>query len=465
MPQKQAGPAHMQSLRGALDEADWNPRDLTSAVNSWLERHGRSGERIHPTTAYPWVQRNYFPHNGIAEVVATVLSARLGRYVGAEQLWPGHARGERLARSERLPSDGTLDDAIRSLDQLAAGSRPLQISTADLSVAAISALRDPAESHGSTRDRDLIHHAQAGLIANHVAELRQLDDCQGGGALSLRYVSRELSTVLDLLRCGSYEPEVGKTLMTSVSDLAQLAGWMQFDAGDTEVAQRYLVLGIRIARAARDDDRAVNQAGMLAYIASEAKAGTAALAITDAASRLSTTSLFGRARLEGRRATALAAAGDIGAFQTASDRAQELLTSARQDHTQPYLYYLTPEQLNAEAGYSLVTLAQRTELHQRKLLRQAADLLSPRAHLNLGPGYERSAVLHGCQLAQAHLLLKDLDGVVAAARVATTLVPAVQSRRCATKLRGLHKSLKQRSRSRVVAEFLPELEHALGGLR
>ncbi|RJO77670.1 hypothetical protein D5S18_08025 [Nocardia panacis] len=456
--------AQTMMLRTVLGEAGWGPRDLTRAVNMWLAQRGRPGDRIDATAAYSWVRSGYCPHGDIAEVVATVLGDRLGRYITASQLWPGHTRAERITCGTRLPSEGSIDEAIRSLDQLAAGIRPAPISGSDLAAAAITGLRDPIELRGGSQGRDRIHHSQAGLIADHVTALRQLDDCQGGGALSLRYVSRELATVIDLLRSGSHEPAVQDSLLTSIADLAQLAGWMSFDSGATETAQRYLVLGIRIARAARDGDRAINAAGMLAYIAAEVDAGHDSVAITEAAATLPTSSLLLKARLAGRQASAHAAAGDIAAFRAASDRAQHLLDTARRDHTEPYLYYLTPDQLAAEAGYSLVQLARRTEVHRRPLLRQASDLLTPRANLDRDPGYQRSAVLHGCQLAQVHLMLGDLDGVVAAARRATTMLGDVQSGRCVTKLRGLHRDLLQRRRSRVVCEFLPELEHILGAL-
>ncbi|WP_280363148.1 hypothetical protein, partial [Nocardia abscessus] len=45
----------------------------------------------------------------------------------------------------------------------------------------------------------------------------------------------------------------------------------------------------------------------------------------------------------------------------------------------------------------------------------AAQLLAPRAQLDHDPAYQRSAVLHGSQLAQVHLMLGDLDATVARA--------------------------------------------------
>jgi hypothetical protein len=52
--------------------------------------------------------------------------------------------------------------------------------------------------------------------------LRPLDDRHGGRAPSLRYVTAELRSVIDLVQYASYGPEVvGRALLTIVADLAQ----------------------------------------------------------------------------------------------------------------------------------------------------------------------------------------------------------------------------------------------------
>ncbi len=452
------------SLAEALDLIGWGPRDLARAVNSWLIRRGRSAERIDITAAYPWVRSNYCPHGSIPEVVATILTDRLGSYVSAEQLWPGHARARRsAAKAVALGADQNFDGLVRSLEQLVSGSRPLPTRGPDLVAAVLDGIQTTVESIPAHAKPDRVRLPQTELIASHVTALRHLDDRQGGGALSLRYVTHELAGVLDLVRSASYEPEVGRDLLTIVADLAQLAGWMQFDAGETAIAQRYLLLAIRVARAAGDDGRMVNNAGMLAYVASYTEHGPDALRIIDAAHGVPTSSDLLRARTTGRAATAHASVGDLGAFRAAADRSQDLLASAAVDELSPYLYYLSPDQLSAEAGYSLLTIAMRTELYRQPLLKQAIELLTPLSSIGDDPAYQRSALLHGCQLARAHLLRRDLDGTVETARIALSRLSEVQSGRCVASLRELRRSLAQRQRATVVADFLPELDAALEG--
>ncbi|TDO66550.1 ribosomal protein S18 acetylase RimI-like enzyme [Kribbella sp. VKM Ac-2571] len=102
--------------------------------------------------------------------------------------------------------------------------------------------------------------------------------------------------------------------------------------------------------------------------------------------------------------------------------------------------------------------------YRQPLLKQAIERLTPLSSIGDDPAYQRSALLHGCQLARAYLLRRDLEGTVETARVALGRLAEVQSGRCVASLRDLRRSLAQRQRATVVAEFLPELDAALGAV-
>jgi hypothetical protein len=92
----------------------------------------------------------------------------------------------------------------------------------------------------------------------HVAQLqatttvfRQWDNEFGGG-LRRRAVVGQLSEAADLLGGPFRNEQVGRLLFSAVVDLAQLAGWMSFDLEMQSTAQRYFVLGARLARDAGD---------------------------------------------------------------------------------------------------------------------------------------------------------------------------------------------------------------------
>src|SRR5262249_54235763 len=103
----------------------------------------------------------------------------------------------------------------------------------------------------------------------------------------------------------------------------------------------------------------------------------------------------------GREATAAAPGGGRHPFRRASDTAMHVLTKYRNQEAPPFLYYLAPDQLAAEAGQGLFVLAERTTTHPKRLLNEASETLTA-AVAGLAPPtsaqqqhqYPRSALLH-----------------------------------------------------------------------
>ncbi|MGH2604748.1 MAG: hypothetical protein ACRDJ9_35815, partial [Dehalococcoidia bacterium] len=299
-------------------------------------------------------------------------------------------------------------------------------SGADLGAATFDGLLVAPEAIRPLGGRERVLPQQAELIAQHVAALRRLDDRHGGGALNMRYVGNELRGVLDLVETARCEPAVRRSLLATVSDLAQLLGWLRFDGGEYGAAQRYLLLSIRVARRGHDDGRAANSIGMLSYVGAFAGHGGEAIDIANAAARHCHNQPALQARIVGRLATAHAAAGNLAGFQAASDTARELLGRPHSGDAPPYLYYLEPEQLIAEAGQGLVTLAAHAPVYRKRLLKDAINLLTPISIASARPNYPRAALLHSCFLIDAHLGRGDLDGAVAATREALPRLEQVQ---------------------------------------
>ncbi len=231
----------------------------------------------------------------------------------------------------------------------------------------------------AARDRvghEYVPPEQVELISAHVAALRRLDDRHGGGALSLRYVTAELRSVIDLVEYASYGRQAGQRLLTIVADLAQLLGWLSFDSSRYGAAERYLLLSLGVCRALGAGDRAANAIGMLSYVSAFAGHGPQAVRLAEAAAReCGRGDPVLRARLLGREATAAAADGDLARFRRQSQAAAVLLPRHATSDAPSFLYYLTPEQLAAEAGQALVVLAERTTANRRRLLSEAAETL------------------------------------------------------------------------------------------
>lgn len=464
------------SLADALRLAEWGPRQLVTAINSRLSRQGRDKYRLDPTAAYSWLRRGFRPRTPIPDVAAAVLSEQLGFAVTAAQLWPGRDGGGEPARDAAGSLDGIscVDDLIGRLSDLSATATTpytsfVGSSGPDLTMAVLDQLRGAVFTPRDHAGRERVLPQQVEFISSHVTALRRLDDRHGGGALSLRYVTAELRSVLDLFQYANYEPKVGRQLLTIVADLAQLLGWLQFDSGRYGPAERYLLLSIGVCRAVKATDRAANAIGMLSYVSAFAGHGSQALLLAEAAERESgRRDPILRARLLGREATAAAADGDLARFRRSSEEAKRLLAERQRRDAPSFLYYLAPEQLAAEAGQGLVALAEQATSNRKRLLGEAIDTLSGAvgslASVGTDPqtaAYPRSALLHTTFLARAHLLHGDLREAVDAMRTAVGLLSQVQSPRGRTYLRSLRPALARRARSGVVAEFLPQLDEAL----
>lgn len=464
------------SLGDALRLTEWGPRQLVNAINARLSRQGRGKYRLDPTAGYPWVKRGFRPRPPIPEVAAAVLSEQLGFAVTAQQLWPGHNDGGDPAcdAADDLTDVVCVDDLIYRLSSLSATatasrSRFVGASGADLNAAVLDQLRGAVFTPRDHAYRERVLPEQVELISAHVAALRRLDDRHGGGALSLRYVTAELRSVVDLFQYANYEPTVGRQLLTTIADLAQLLGWLQFDSGRYGPAERYLLLSLGVCRSLGADGRSANVIGMLSYVSAFAGHGGQALHLAEAATRESRkTDPILRARLLGREATAAAATGDLARFRRSSEEAMRLMVERQRQELPPFLYYMTTEQLAAETGQGLAVLAERCTSSRERLLAEAIDTLrpavsavTPSAQSPLPATYTRSALLHTTFLARAYLLHGDLIEAVTSMRAAAGLLSQVQSPRGRAYLRSLRPALTRRLRSPVVAEFLPEFDEAL----
>jgi hypothetical protein len=213
------------ALADLLRLAEWGPRQLVTAINSRLSGRGRDRLRLDPTAGYSWVNRGFRPRSPIPDVAAAVLSERLGYTVTAGQLWPGRLESGELRRSAADELDGVadIDDLVRELGQLGMTATtpqsPIDGAAGIELTAAVDQLRGAVVVARDRAGHDYVLPEQVDLISLHVAALRRLDDRHGGGALSLRYVTAELRSVVDLVEYASYGPVTGRQLLTIVADL------------------------------------------------------------------------------------------------------------------------------------------------------------------------------------------------------------------------------------------------------
>lgn len=464
-----SGRAPNQHLADALQRAAWSPRELVRALNPRLNALGEPP--LHPTAGRSWINGSQPRSETVRRLVVTVLTEATSHPHSVTELWGtdhGSSRRENSATDDLLGPRPLADVLTTAAAWTATEPREQAILHPASETTLFSAVWD------ATRQRPLhTFHAFPNppaetvtpefvdFLEAHLRRLRRLDDTTGGGAISQRYVRIELAGALELLRCGRYDDDLGARLLITASGLAQLAGWMAFDADLAAAAQRYQLLAIRLARSAGDNHAVANVLGMLAYQHAAYAKPTAALRFAEAAVDHSARSLpIVRARAWGRLATAHAATGDIDAFRTATDQCLTLLNH-RHDDDPSALYYFTAEQVAAETGHALVELAAINPATAPRLLAEATELLSPLTDNGPTSGYRRSALLHGIHLARAHLLTRDSEATLDTLLRLADRVPTIQSIRCRKLLGRIRRQAGTHVRSPNSADAFTMVDRAL----
>ncbi|SFL81567.1 sporulation protein [Streptomyces pini] len=97
-----------------------------------------------------------------------------------------------------------------------------------------------------------VGHSDVAKLREAAQEARRWDSKYGGGDWRSSMVPECLRVDATPLLLGSYSDEVGRSLFGATAELTRLAGWMAFDTGQQEAAQRYYIQALRLARAAAD---------------------------------------------------------------------------------------------------------------------------------------------------------------------------------------------------------------------
>ncbi|MEV7727295.1 sporulation protein [Streptomyces sp. NPDC087917] len=97
-----------------------------------------------------------------------------------------------------------------------------------------------------------VGHSDVTKLREAAEDARRWDSKYGGGDWRSSMVPECLRVDAAPLLLGSYSDEVGRALFGATAELTRLAGWMAFDTGQQEAAQRYYIQALRLARAAAD---------------------------------------------------------------------------------------------------------------------------------------------------------------------------------------------------------------------
>ncbi|MEU2245989.1 sporulation protein [Streptomyces sp. NPDC019224] len=110
----------------------------------------------------------------------------------------------------------------------------------------------PGPEAGADASSLRVGHSDVSKLREAAQDARRWDSKYGGGDWRSSMVPECLRVDAAPLLLGSYSDEVGRALFGAAAELTRLAGWMAFDTGQQEAAQRYYIQALRLARAAAD---------------------------------------------------------------------------------------------------------------------------------------------------------------------------------------------------------------------
>jgi tetratricopeptide (TPR) repeat protein len=268
MSREQRGPN--EKLGAVLALAGISNAGLARRVNDLGAQRGLT-LRYDKTSVARWVSKGMVPQGAAPHLIAAAIGQKLGRPV------PLHEIG--LADADPAPEVGLafprdVGQAVRSATDLyrldlagrRAGSGGIWQSLAGsfavsayatpasrwlITPADSSVAREASPSEGSSAPAR-VGHSDVRKLREAAEDARRWDSKYGGGDWRSSMVPECLRVEAAPLLLGSYSDEVGRALFGASAELTRLAGWMAFDTGQQEAAQRYYIQALRLARAAAD---------------------------------------------------------------------------------------------------------------------------------------------------------------------------------------------------------------------
>ncbi|MFE3829903.1 sporulation protein [Streptomyces sp. NPDC059092] len=252
--------------------------------------------RYDKTSVARWVSKGMVPQGAAPHLIAAAIGAKLGRPVPLHEIGLADADpapevglafprdvGEavrtatelyRLDLAGRRAGSGGIWQSLAGSFAVSAYATPASrwlITPADSSVARDPAVAEAAQgAHGGggsgAQGADgsgpaggsgelsplRVGHSDVAKLREAASDARRWDSKYGGGDWRSSMVPECLRVDAAPLLLGAYSDEVGRGLFGATAELTRLAGWMAFDTGQQEAAQRYYIQALRLARAAAD---------------------------------------------------------------------------------------------------------------------------------------------------------------------------------------------------------------------
>lgn len=386
------------------------------------------------------------PDPDVAEAVAEVMTEACGEPLTLARL--GLSAGNRQPSGQVINLPWQLPPVIEAVDKHSRSD--LLVTRPDLDseyngVATGHAFTDPLQrwlaAESSYLDPNRV--APRGVDATHITQIeaatqvfRDWDNERGGG-LRRKAVVGQLNEVTELLHGPFASETIKKRLFISIADLAQLAGWMSYDAGLHSTAQKYFVLGLHLAKEAGDP---LQGARMLYCLARQ----TIDLGHAQDALELTQLALYGSRRTPAPRVSAMLKIMNARALvnlpdpqvresEHALESAYDAFDRARPGDDPEWTAFFDEAELAGMSGACYRELAGRDQSQTTTYAPKAEYLIHNAIKLR-DSAYLRSHVFDLNGLAETQLLLDQPEQAATTVDRALALSDKVGSRRMACRL-------------------------------
>jgi hypothetical protein len=445
-------------LWAALKEAGCSYASLALRVNELGRRQG-TDSHYDKASVTRWLQGQQ-PRGGTPELIATVLSERLGRAVGPADLG-FHSDPQRPVASRALVYGEDVAETLHTLAELGSTdiSRRSLLGAVPFVAAALS---NPQREwllwlleHRDTVSPTLpVSDGPVEQVHAMIAVFDQMDNHYGGGGVRTSIVHYLSTEVVPMLQQRGTPPRQRHRLYAAAARLAAMAGWSSYDAGEYGLAQRYMTQGLRLCAEGRDRVLGGQILAGLSHLATSLGRPDEGVALARAGivTARGAGSPLGLMRLYAMSARGHAAQGRPDDASEALRLAERQLAASKgAEHESPWVRYLDHHYLQAESALCFRDLG-----FARQAERTASESLGSGADRRRRQAISRSV------LATAHLQQDRLDEAVGTATLALETLSAVHSERSVQALRDFRRRLEPRRGEPVVQEFERRSRGVLG---
>jgi hypothetical protein len=368
-------------LAGVMGRAGFSNSGLAAHVRGIAREHGADLKCTH-VDVRRWLD-GVVPRLATAGFIASALSRKGGFAVSLGDIGMGSLASPAVPGSALVyPADGPmagqqlLDLTRRDLADEADGSEAGIVPEAWAQPALAWLLSRPEPLPVRDGARISVGESDVAAIRTSVRLFMRMDFQFGGGyarAALAQYFAHDVHPLLE----GKFSEKVGRELFAAAAQVAQLLGWTAYDDGRHELAQRYLLHGLRLAQAG--DDRMMgsrilsnmsHQATYLGHFGQAVQLARAAQEGTRGAATATVMSLF--LAMEAR---AHAGNGDGAACSQALREAERLFEGRMTGDDPEWIGYFDAAELAGESSHCFRDL--RSPRTAQGFIAQAEELTDP----------------------------------------------------------------------------------------